>query len=298
MELKYLATFQAIVTYGGFSKAAEALHYTQSTITFQMRQLERELAAPLFEKRGRRMLLTRAGEQLIPYANEVLAAAEKLRGFQDTLGELRGDLRVAVGETLLCYRLPPVLKRFQARAPHARLFLRSMNCCEIRDALRAGSIDLGVFYREVGALDGLSVEPVGEFALTLVASPRVKAAFPDFVTPGQRLAVPFIIDEPNCIFRQMFEAYLKERDITLGHTIELLSIPTIKNLVKSDVGVSYLPAFAVRQELETGELCAIRTGLDGRTITAVCGVHQSRWRSPLIRLFWELVTEARAADEK
>ena len=73
MELKYLNTFRMIVEEGGFSKAAERLNYTQSTITFQIGQLERELSVRLFEKIGRRMILTKAGEDLLPYVDEVLS---------------------------------------------------------------------------------------------------------------------------------------------------------------------------------------------------------------------------------
>lgn len=69
MELKYLQTFQAIIEEGSFTKAAEKLNYTQSTITFQMGQLEQELSAKLFERTGRRMLPTKAGEQLYPYVH-------------------------------------------------------------------------------------------------------------------------------------------------------------------------------------------------------------------------------------
>ena len=117
MELKYLHTFRVIVEEGSFSKAAERLHYTQSTITFQIGQLEQELSTRLFEKIGRKMVLTKAGEHLIPYVDEVLSSVDKLRNFEEDLTECQGDLRVGVGETLLCYHLPPILKAFHRQAP-------------------------------------------------------------------------------------------------------------------------------------------------------------------------------------
>ena len=135
MELKYLNTFKTIVEEGSYIRAAERLNYTQSTITFQIGQLEQELSTSLFEKIGRKMVLTKAGENLIPYVNEVLVSVDKLRNFDDDLAECQGDLRVGVGETLLCYQLPAILKEFHSQAPKARLFLRSMNCYDIRDEL-------------------------------------------------------------------------------------------------------------------------------------------------------------------
>lgn len=294
MEFKYLNTFMTIVQEGSFSKAAGLLNYTQSAITFQMQQLEKELSIKLFEKIGRQMVLSPAGEELVPYVKEVLLSVEKMKSINTSLSQLEGTLNLAMAETQLCYRLPRVLKKFHEKAPRAKLILRSMNCYEARDALINGSIDLGVFYEDVGGTqNSLICHEIESCPLTLVASPATKKRFPDFSTPGRHLDVPFLIDEPNCIFRQIFEEYLKQQDITLSHTIELWSIPTIKNLVESDMGISYLPAFTVEQELLDGRLCSIDTGLRHRTITAVCAHHKNKWISPLMELFIELCLESR-----
>lgn len=289
MELKYLQTFRTIVDEGGFSKAAEKLNYTQSTITFQIGQLEQELSASLFEKIGRKMVLTKAGERLVPYVDEILQSVDKLRFFEDDLSECQGDLHVGIAETLLCYRLSPILKEFHRQAPKARLFLRSMNCYDIRNELLNGTLDLGVFYEDVGGFgSSLTVHPLGSYPMSLVASPEIKKHCPDFITPDRAIPVSFIINEPTCIFRQIFEQYLREKSIILDHTIELWSIPTIKNLVKSDVGVSFLPAFTVQEELDKGELEEISTDIMDKTITAVCAHHKNKWISPLMQLLIEL----------
>lgn len=289
MDLKYLNTFRAIVEEGGFSKAAEKLNYTQSTITFQIGQLEQELSTRLFEKIGRKMELTKAGERLLPYVDDVLRSVDQLRCFEEDLAECQGDVRVGVGETLLCYRLPPILKEFHRRAPKARLYLQSMNCRDIRNALLEGSLDLGVFYGDVGGFgSSLTTRTLGTYPLALVASPEMGRAFPDFITPDRALPLPLISNEPGCVFRQMFEGYLQARSIRLDHTIELWSIPTIKNLVMSDVGVSYLPRFTVEEELARGELVELPTALPDATVTAVCGHHKNKWLSPLLQLFLDL----------
>lgn len=289
MELKYLNTFRVIVEEGSFSKAAERLNYTQSTITFQIGQLEQELSANLFEKIGRKMVLTKAGESLIPYVDEVLSSIDKLRNFEDDLAECQGDLRIGVGETLLCYHLPPILKEFHKKAPKARLFLRSMNCYDIRDELISGSLDIGIFYNCVGGFGTtLTTHPLGTYPLALVASQEIKTKYPDFVTANQQIPIPFIINEPTCVFRQIFEQYLKEKSIMLDHTIELWSIPTIKNLAENNVGISYLPRFSVQKELDNGSLTEIPTELTHTTITAVCGHHKNKWISPLMQLFIDL----------
>lgn len=297
MDLKYLNTFRVIVEEGGFSKAAEKLNYTQSTITFQIGQLEQELSARLFEKIGRKMELTKAGERLLPYVDAVLRSVDQLRCFEEDLANCQGDVRIGVGETLLCYRLPLILKEYHRRAPQARLYLQSMNCYDIRNALLGGSLDLGVFYEDVGGFgSSLTTHPFGTYPVILVASPEVQRSFSDFTTPDQRLSVPFIINETNCVFRQIFERYLRERSIVLDHTIELWSIPTIKNLVKSDVGVSFLPRFTVQEELDRGELVEIPTAIPDTAISAVCGHHKNKWLSPLLQLFLDLCQPGGAGE--
>lgn len=292
MELKYLYTFQTIVEEGSFSKAAEKLNYTQSTITFQIGQLEQELSAKLFEKIGRRMMLTKAGEQLIPYVSDVLNSVERMHCFENDLSAYQGTLHMGIGETLLCYKLPPVLKEFCKRAPKARLFLHSMNCYDIRNGLLQGTLDLGVFYEEIGGIGpNLTSHVLDSYPLVLVASPHIKAQYPDFITPNQQIPVPFIINEPTCIFRQIFEQYLRDKSIALDHTIELWSIPTIKNLVQSNVGITFLPRFSVEKELEEGSLTEIPTDMANPSITAVCGIHVNKWQSPLMKLFVQLCTK-------
>lgn len=292
MDLKYLYTFRTIVDEGGFNKAAQKLNYTQSTITFQMNQLEQELSTCLFEKIGRKMVLTKAGESLIPYVDEILQSIDKLHSFESDLSEYQGDLRVGVAETQLCYRFPAILKEFHLKAPKARLFLRSMNCYDIRDELLNGTLDIGVFYEDVGGFgSSLVTYEIGTFPTILLASSETQRQFPDFIKPDQVLSLPLVINEPNCIFRQMFEEYLREKSIRLGHTIELWSIPTIKNLVASGVGITYLPLFTVQEELKTEVLKEIGTDMEEPAITAVCGHHKNKWISPLMQLFIDLCKE-------
>ncbi len=290
MDIKYLHTFQTIIEEGSFTKAASKLNYTQSTITFQIGQLEQALSATLFEKIGRNMVLTKAGEHLVPYVQDVLSSLEKLKNFENDLSLCQGDLRIGVAETVLCYHMPPLLKEFHRQAPNARLFLKSMNCYDIRDELMNGTLDVGVFYKDVGGIgSNLITHEFGSSPLCLVASPHTKEQIEDFSSPDQHIPVSFIINEVNCIFRQIFEKYLNENSIVLDNTIELWSIPTIKNLVKNDVGISFLPMFTVQEELERHELEEIRIPISDQEITAVCGYHKNKWISPLMKLFIDLL---------
>lgn len=169
------------------------------------------------------------------------------------------------------------------------LSLQSLNCYAIRDALLNDEADVGVFYR-VGNDDALNRRELGEQSLVLVASPQI--ADVDFTEPGRHNACSFIINEPQCVFRQIFESTLRQRRITVENTIELLSIESIKRCVAANIGVSYLPRFAVEKELESGELIELPFGEQSQTITAMCAHHAGKAVSPAMHTFIQCVEES------
>jgi len=288
MDLRRFMTFKTVVEEGSFAKAAQKLYCTQSTVTFHIQQLEQELGVQLFEKIGRRMIVTPAGKKLLPEVHELTRVLQGIRQLAQQDADLTGDLRVVVGETLLAYKMPAVLQRFRAKAPQVRLFLQSMNCYAIRDALLSDAADLGIFYR-VGKDESLHMENLGEQSLVLVASPLCDNL--DFIEASQHIPTSFIINEPECIFRQIFESTLRERRITLENTIELWSIESIKKCVASNLGVSYLPRFSVEHELQSGILKEIPFSHDPHKITALYAHHIERTVSPAMRVFAECMHE-------
>ncbi|MCC7883857.1 LysR family transcriptional regulator, partial [Escherichia coli] len=245
MDLRRFITLKTVVEEGSFLRASQKLCCTQSTVTFHIQQLEQEFSVQLFEKIGRRMCLTREGKKLLPHIYELTRVMDTLREAAKKESDPDGELRVISGETLLSYRMPQVLQRFRQRAPKVRLSLQSLNCYVIRDALLNDEADVGVFYR-VGNDDALNRRELGEQPLVLVASPQI--ADVDFTEPGRHNACSFIINEPQCVFRQIFESTLRQRRITVENTIELISIESIKRCVAANIGVSYLPRFAVVKE--------------------------------------------------
>ena len=294
MELKNLRTFQAVVDQGSYQRAAEHLGYTQSTITVQIQQLEEELGVPLFERVGRRMVLTEAGERALPQARELLEAADRFLECGKTDSLPTGTLRVDMAETLLCYRMQPVIRAFRERAPQVRLIVRSCNCMQIPLGVRTGACDLGVGYDMDWNRDALEVESLGAYDIVLLAPPDFSA--PDFVTPGQRKEASLVTDEPDSIFRRRLEAYLRDREIELDVTLELWSIETIKRCVMSNLGFTYLPRFAAQEELKDGRLIELAAPISGVRFPTLCAWRKGRWVTPAMELFLELLREALAEE--
>ena len=161
MEIKNLYTFKTIIEEGSFSNAANKLGYTQSTITFQVKQLEAELDMKLFEKIGRRMLLTKTGEAILPYVNETINAYEKMQNAGKELSEVKGELSIIISETILCYCMKNVIREFHEAVPGVQLKLRTMDCHSTRQQLIDGNADIGICYDEEENDDRLNIFSLG-----------------------------------------------------------------------------------------------------------------------------------------
>ena len=290
MELKYLATLKTILEAGSFQKAAEQLNYTQSTITLQMKLLEQALSVQLFEKIGRKMVLTQAGQELLPYVDGVLRAVGELEGFAKREG-LTGALRIALPETLLSYQLQQVLSAFRKEAPQVALSLQNLNCYVIREQVLGGEADLGIHYDVGGYGPSLVVERLGSYPLALVASPDLGEADCDFVAKGQRKPVCLLTPDRASLYHKLFDSYLRGADITLAGEMVLGSVEAIKRGVMGNLGVAFLPRFTVEGELCQGLLRELPCPAAGQSLTAVCTYHKNKCLTPAMKLFIRLLKE-------
>ena len=295
MELKYLTTFKTILETGSFQKAAERLNYAQSTITLQMQLLEQELSVKLFEKIGRRMELTQAGEGLLPYIDAVLEAVRQMENYGQCGHLLAGTLRIAMPETLLSYQMHQVLSAFRKLAPDVKLSLRTPNCYEIREQIISGIVDLGVHYDIGGYGASLVVEKLRDYQLVLAGSMELKQEACDFITKGQRKDICLLTMDKNSLYHRQFEEYLRKSDITLNGEMELVSTEAIKRSVAGNLGVAYLPRFMVEEELRCGLIRELPVSIENNRITTVCTYHKNKWVTPAIDLFINLLREQAAA---
>lgn len=291
MDTKNLLTLKTIVRTGSFQSAAEELGYTPSTITFQIRQLEQELSVKLFEKIGRKMILTKAGEAILPLVENVLQSCDTIYNYGKTLEQLQGSLRVAMPETLLIYRMQEVLKTFKEKAPNIKLYIHVGNCNKVREEVLNGGIDIGIHYDVCPQNPSVHTEGIGEHRACLAAYPQLNEAEGDFVSENQVKQVSLINYYSDSIFQNRIDDYLKKKHILVSTTMELWSVEAIKKNVINKIGIAYLPEAAVEEEVAWGILKKLKTDMDDNSIPAVCEYHKNKWMSPPMKLFLELIRE-------
>jgi DNA-binding transcriptional LysR family regulator len=291
MDIRHFKTFKSIIEEGTFSNAAMKMGYTQSTVTSQIQQLEQALSIKLFEKIGRNMVLTTLGKELIPYTNQLLDTVNKIENIGKYNDNIAGELKIAIAESLMSYKLQNVLALFKQKAPNVKLSIISLNCFAIKNILLKGQVDIGLLYDLGSQNDSLTSIRLADFPLALVCSPLFEQDKFDLYKPNQQIDTSLIINEADCIYRKILENYLRDNDIFLNNTMELWSIEAIKKCVASNLGISFLPRFAVEEELENNKLKELKAGCSNTKITAIYAYHKNKWISPAMSLFMQLVRE-------
>lgn len=288
MELKSLYTVIKIIETGSYQKAAMALNYAQSTITFQIHQLENELGISLFEKKGNHMVLTSEGMEVLPLIKNIIDSVEALLMYNAGNNVLRGTLKIALPETLITYKMQPVLKAFKEKAPDVKLHLQVLNCYNIYSQLLNGTIDIAIHYDIKKYPQNIEILELRTYPLVMVASPCLDSTLTDFITPDQQKPLSHIQNDPNALYLKVLAQYLKEKKISLETGMEVWSIEAIKQSVMSNLGVAYLPRFAVDEELKKGLLKECPMDIVGE-MTALCAYHANKRNNPAVSLFLNLL---------
>jgi LysR family transcriptional regulator, cyn operon transcriptional activator len=170
MELRHLRYFTALAECLNFTRAAERVHVTQSTLSHQIRQLEDELGHALFERVGKRVAMTQAGEVFLAFAARALREVDQgLGALKSSSAELAGEVRVGATNTFNLGFIPACTAAFLVRHPTAKVIVTELAADEIGARLNAGDLDLGIAYRPTGPSD-LWFEPLYNEEMALVVS--------------------------------------------------------------------------------------------------------------------------------
>ena len=289
MNTKSLVTFKTILEMGSFQKAADKLGYTQSTVTFQIRQLEEEMALKLFEKIGRRMELTQAGKDIMPYVDMILQGAEQIGNYGKSLSEITGSLKLAIPDSILIYNMQPFIQAFSHEAPGVQLVINSIQSGEISQAVMDGAADIGINCEKDSYPDTIVHKQLGHYKAVLVASPFADRSLLDFITPHQRKPFSLICNEPDGYYQLEMDKYLAGKDIVLNPHMKVQSIEAVKRCVMNNLGIAVVPTYSIGEELKNGSLMLVKTELDEKLYDSVYVYHKNKWISPQMELALDLM---------
>lgn len=243
MELRHLRYFLAVADTAHFRRAAEALRVSQPTLSLQVQQLEGELGTLLFERVGRRVRLTQAGEVFRDHARRALRVLDEGQTALDELGGLlRGRLTVGAVQTAAAYLLPPVVARFSAAHPRVHLRVEELSAGEIEAGVSEGRLDLGVSFVPAGS----EVETEGLFteALVLVVPDGHRWVSRRKVRTAELEGEPLVLLPMTFCTRRLIDDGLRAAGVTPLVVAEMNTVGGIVATVRAGGPATILPALA------------------------------------------------------
>ncbi|MEK3702550.1 LysR family transcriptional regulator [Paenibacillus sp. FSL R7-0198] len=288
MEIRQLKTFWTLASTCSFSQTAELLSYVPSTITMQIKSLEEELGVKLLDRLGKKVVLTDAGQQFLPYATKILNDVEEAKCISTQHGELAGTVVIGADEVLCAYLLPALFKRFRADYPGVRLLFRPLSGQELKSSLREGHADVVFVLDEPINSKDLHSEFLKEETFQMVVSPDHMLASRSALVIDDFHKQHFLLTEKNCSYRTYFDQSITKKGADALTELEFHSVEAIKQCVAAGLGIALLPEMALKKELSDGEVVALPWDLSDVSFSAQMLWHREKWISPSMAAFMEV----------
>ena len=237
LDLELLRSFVSVVDAGGFTRAGERMHRTQSTVSQQIKRLEDDVGQPLFFRNGKDVTLTEAGERLLSYARRLLALEEEARDVLARPGN-EGAVRLGVPEDFAAYRLAKLLAAFARSHPHLRLDVRADQSVHLKRDLERGDLDLALFKRDAGEKGGIAVWPERLHWVTSKSHP----------VQAKTGSVPLIGYPPGCLYRARAIHALESSGRTWHMAYSSSSLAAIQAAIAAGMGLSILSEIAIQAD--------------------------------------------------
>lgn len=279
MEIKQLKTFHHVAHTLNFSRAAQEMNYAQPTVTAHIQTLEQELGVVLFNRLGKQVLLTPAGEKLAAYADQLLSLAQEAQTAVVQLGQQpMGELRIGASDSILAYHLPPLLPLFQERNPAVRLVLNPVHYADLVTAVKDGKLDIALAYRET-VEPGLQYQTLLEEQLALTVSPAHRLAAVRQIQPDDLADEVLLTTSPTCPYRAVLQRILDQHRVQNASSRQFNSTAPIKQFARHGGGVTLLPAPVVADEVAQGNLVALDLAEKRLAIPLVMVWRPDKWES-------------------
>jgi DNA-binding transcriptional LysR family regulator len=259
VTLRQLEVFLAVTREKSFSRAAKKIHLSQPTLSEHIAELEDELGRKLFVRRGREVTMTEAGRVFEQYAARAVLAVEDARQtLADLDGLAHGSLLIGASTTPGLYVMPRIVAAFRARYPGVELKLQIANSLVIEERVKERELDLGIVGgHAIGrGEECLAAGMVDE--LVLVVPPGHAWTKRRDIAPGLLADQPLLVREEGSATRSVTERALQRAGVRFQVAMELDHTEAIKQGVMAGLGVAFVSIYAVRGEVATGRLRALR----------------------------------------
>jgi LysR family transcriptional regulator, low CO2-responsive transcriptional regulator len=291
MNLDQIRNFYEVAVHRSFTLAAEKLFRTQPAISTQVRMLEEELGEKLFDRIGKKVCLTQAGELLFGYAERLLRLHDEAKlAITELNASPRGKILIGANEATCLYVLPQLFALFKEKYPEIQISIYRNFSKKVVDKILENQLDFGIVTLPVPDRD-LHVMPIAEDELWLITSPGHPLADRASVVLEDVVSYPFIFHKAGTT-RERLVKHLGPLWEKMNISMELASIETIKKFVSIGMGISIVPKSYVSDEMERGTLRLVRMK-NFKLIRKLGLIHRkNRYMSHASKAFLDVVEES------
>ncbi|QTD42380.1 LysR family transcriptional regulator [Sporosarcina sp. Te-1] len=292
MENKQLITFKVASETLNFTKTAKILNFAQSSITAQIKSLEAELGTPLFERLGKRLILTEAGRKFQLYAEKMIKLNEEAKMVIREDKEISGTLIIGAQESQCTYRLPPILLEFRKQYPDVKVIFKPAHSDEIaRRELQEGLLDIAFIMDTSKPGDALRIECLIQEKIKMVVSPDHHLLAKSQVSSKDLEKETFLLTESGCSYRTLLEDSFRAVEVYPNTKFEFGSIEAIKQCVIAGLGIAVLPEMAVEADIRSGKMKELAWINTLSPIFTQIAWHKDKWMTPPLQAFIEITHE-------
>ena len=291
MEYRNLKTFLRVAELQNFTKAAKELGYAQSTVTFHIHALEEELGILLFERIGKRVSLTKAGEYLVRYANDMERILSDMEQLSGTVSKVSGSLSVGVVESILVTFMTDLLKAYCDSFPEVTVEVITGSTTMLMNLLRSNDVDLIIVM-------GNRIVDYDFFRVMIKESGISFTAAADHPLEGEKeisfstiTKYPLILPEKDSLYRRSIEAIASQQDCILAPRLQINNTSLIVELLKKGMGISYLPEYMIRKGVEDGVLVKLDVKYEVGKYYIQIFHHRNKWITAQMEEFISIAEE-------
>lgn len=280
MDLRNLETFITVAETGSFTKTAQKLGYSQSTISFQIKQLEEQLGVCLFDRINHTIRLTTKGNEILKLSRQVMTLTDDMGKIADKSHPLNGHVRIATADSLCHWLFGDHFKTFHNEFPNISMTVITASTKEMFRMLNKNEVDLG-YTLDSHIYDSQYIIAFEKKVDThFVISTRHPLCQKDSLTLEELLFVPCILTERGMSYRRILEEELASRSLEIRPFLELGDTSLICQLIEQNMGFSLLPDYVTEKSVTQGLIKRLHITDFHPDIWIQLLYHRDKWCSP------------------
>lgn len=289
MELRNLITFIHVAELGSFTKAAEQLGYSQSTVSFQIKQLEDELDCLLFERINHTITLTERGRELVSYAHQVLALTDEFKENLTTEKQLSGHIHIVTPDSVCDDMINSHYIDFHNKYPNISVKFTTADTLVMFDMLDHNEADVIITLDSHSYNKDYVIAKEEPLSMHFVANKNSKLANAKNISIHDIINEPFILTEYGQGYRRVLDKELAKHSLEITPVLEIGRTDIITSLVANSDMLSFLPGFVTKDLIDSGELCYLDVCDMDIEIWKQLIYHKSKWMSKSLKTVVEYI---------